>query len=463
MPDKDPNAQSDFMIEKIKTRPINRRKLIRRTIITAAMAVIFGLVACFTFLVLEPVISNWLYPEEEPQVPLVTFPEDQDEMSPEDMLAENIPTASPIPPQYPDEPFLDEEQILEILEGVNLGVDLGVENYSQLYSAMRDFIYNDSINEDGSEYRAALNQYMVTIRGITSNIDWFDNVQESSNQTSGLIIADNGIELLILVNYTSLQNAESLVLDLSNGTYQIEAELKGVDEDTNLAVVAVEINELPVEWMEMGGLTVATLGSSNGNQLEGTPVIAMGSPMGVSNSIGYGIITSADMWQTRSDRNYRMLLTNIYGSKNAEGVLFNLKGQVIGIITKNVTGNDTDNLICAYGITEIKRIIEKLSNQQEFAYLGIEGTDVTRRAHTDFGVPYGAFVTEVEMDSPAMLAGIQAGDVITAINDNTVSAYSSYCTQLMRMVPGQNVELTVKRQAQDEYREMYFNIVLETR
>lgn len=463
MPDKDPNAQSDFMIEKIKTRPINRRKLIRRTIITAAMAVIFGLIACFTFLVLEPVISNWLYPEEEPQAPYVTFPEDQEEMSPEDMLAENIPTASPIPPGFPDEPSLGEEQILEILEGVDLGVDLGVENYSQLYSAMRDFIYNDSINEDGSEYRAALNQYMVTIRGITSNIDWFDNVQESSNQTTGLIIADNGIELLILVNYTSLQNAESLVLDLSNGIYQIEAELKGVDEDTNLAVVAVGINELPAEWMEIGGLTVATLGSSNGNYLEGTPVIAMGSPMGINNSIGYGIITSADMWQTRSDRNYRMLLTNIYGSKNAEGVLFNLKGQVIGIITRNVTGNDTDNLICAYGITEIKRIIEKLSNQQEFAYLGIEGTDVTRRAHTDFGVPYGAYVTEVEMDSPAMLAGIQAGDVVTAIDGNTVSSFSNYCTQLIRMEPGQNVELTVKRQSQDEYREMSFNIVLEAR
>ena len=459
MPDKDSNAQSDFMIEKIKTRPINRRKLFRRTIITAAMAVIFGLIACFTFLVLEPVISNWLYPEEEPQAPLVTFPEDQEEMSPEDMLAESIPTASPIPPEIPGEPSLGEEQIQEILEGV----DLGVENYSQLYNAMRDFIYKDYINEDGSEYRAALSQYMVTIRGITSNIDWFDNVQESSNQTSGLIVADNGIELLILVDYTPLQKAESLVLDLSDGFYQIEADLKGVDEDTNLAVVAVGIDDLPVEWVEIGGLTVAALGSSNGNHLEGTPVIAMGSPMGVSNSIGYGIITAADMWQTRSDRNYRMLLTNIYGSKNAEGVLFNLKGQVMGIITKNITGNDTDNLICAYGITEVKRIIEKLSNQQKFAYLGIEGTNVTQRAHTDFGVPYGAYVTEVEMDSPAMLAGIQAGDVVTAMDENAVSSFSSYCTQLMRMEPGQNVELTVMRQAQDEYREMNFNIVLETR
>ena len=95
MPDKEPNSQNDFMIEKIKARPINRKKLIRRTIITAAMAVLFGTVACVTFLILEPVISNQLYPEEEPQP--VVFPEDQNEMSPEEMLAENLPDESPSP------------------------------------------------------------------------------------------------------------------------------------------------------------------------------------------------------------------------------------------------------------------------------------------------------------------------------------------------------------------------------
>ena len=75
MPESSQNNQSDFMIEKIKERPVNKKKLLRRTVITAAMAVIFGLIACFTFLILEPVISNFLYPEEEPQI--VVFPEDQ--------------------------------------------------------------------------------------------------------------------------------------------------------------------------------------------------------------------------------------------------------------------------------------------------------------------------------------------------------------------------------------------------
>ena len=62
------NQESDFMIEKIKERPLNKKKLLRRTLTTASMAVMFGLIACFTFLLLEPVFSNWLHPEEPPKV-----------------------------------------------------------------------------------------------------------------------------------------------------------------------------------------------------------------------------------------------------------------------------------------------------------------------------------------------------------------------------------------------------------
>ena len=81
-----PSVQPEFMREKIKPKPVNKKKLLRRTVITALMAVVFGLVACFTFLVLEPVISNRLYPEEEPKE--VAFPEETptEEMKPEDML-----------------------------------------------------------------------------------------------------------------------------------------------------------------------------------------------------------------------------------------------------------------------------------------------------------------------------------------------------------------------------------------
>lgn len=228
MPDRESGNQNDFMIEKIKQRPINRKKLIRRTILTASMAVIFGLIACFTFLILEPVINNWLYPEEEPQV--IVFPEDQREMSPEEMLAENLPTESPAPADEPETEgiTLEQEQIEDILSRLTLDKD----SYMELYDGLYHFIY-DTEEITG---QPSISQYIVTIRGITSNLDWFNNVQESDSQASGVIIADNGRAYLILVDYTPLKNADSLVLELNDGYYQIEATLKGLDPSTNLSM-----------------------------------------------------------------------------------------------------------------------------------------------------------------------------------------------------------------------------------
>ena len=209
MTEKEQNEQNSFLIEKIKDRPINRKKLVRRTIITASMAVIFGLIACVTFLVLEPVISNWLYPEEEPQI--VVFPEDMEEMSPEDMLAENLPTESPQPTPEAEDVTLKEEQIEEILSGVILDK----ENYRELYIALSDYV-------------SQMNRCMVTITAVTSNIDWFNNVQESRNQASGVIIANNGRELLILADASALRQAEKLILTFSNEV-QAEAQIKQQD------------------------------------------------------------------------------------------------------------------------------------------------------------------------------------------------------------------------------------------
>ena len=436
MPEKEQNNQNDFMIERIKERPINRKKLLRRTILTAAMAVIFGLIACFTFLVLEPVISNWLYPEEEPQI--VVLPEDLEEMSPEDMLAENLPTESPVPEEEQEGVVLEKEQIDEILSGVVLDR----QNYKEIYAAL-------------SNYVTELNHYMVTVTVVTSNIDWFNNVQESKSQTSGIIITDNGKELLILTDASYLSSAESLTLTFYTGD-QVDAQIKQTDSYTNLAVLAVSLEDLPV-GMKKEKLAYPVLGSSN-TKLLGMPVIAMGSPMGTSNSIGYGMITSASSIYSVPDRNYKIIQTDIIGSQNASGVLFNLDGQVVGIITGNKSGSDMKNIIYAYGITEMKKIIEKLSNGSEIAYLGISGLNVTPEASGELGVPLGGFVKKMDMDSPAMLAGIQQGDVIINIDGRNISTFNEYTNIVMQLEPGKTIEMTVKRKSQDEYKEMKFTM-----
>lgn len=450
--------QNDFMVEKIKVKPVNKKKLIRRTLITISMAIIFGIVACVTFLVLEPVISNWLNPEEEPQVEMVVFPEDREEMSPEEMLAENLPTPSPSPSPMPSPEAegesekapeetpapveLGEEQVQKILDRVILDLD----GYKELYGAL-------------GEYAESLRRYMVTVTALTSNIDWLDSVQESKNQCSGVIINENGMELLILADYSAIGSAEQLVLTFYDDS-QAEAQIKQVNTATNLAVLSVPLENLSETIKAEESLPIVQFGYSSGKSLAGTPVVVVGSPMGTANSVGYGIITASTTVLSMTDRNYRLILTDITGSQNASGVIFDLQGQMLGIVSNNKTGSDMRNLITAYGITELQRTVEKMSNAAPIAYLGVRGGDVPKEANQEFGVPYGAYVEEVNMDSPAMQEGIQRGDVITGLDDKSVSNFSVYSNILMQMEPGQIVTVTVMRQSQDEYKEMEFSIEL---
>jgi len=436
--------QNEFMVEKIKERPVNKKKLLKRTILTATMAVIFGLIACFTFLLLEPIISKILYPEEKAQI--VVFPEDQEEMSPEEMLSDNMQQESQI--NQPQETVTGGELSMEQIKEMIQGITLGRENYKQLYYAM-------------SYYVNGLNESMVTVTGLTSNVDWFQNVEESKNQSFGVIVAENGKELLILTDCKPIKDAESLTMTFYNGA-TVEAQIKEIDSVTNLGVVAVDLVALS-QVTPLEKLSIAKLGTSSIKAIVGTPVIALGNPMGMSGSLGYGMVTAMFSQQNVADTNYKFLQTDIIGSQNGGGVLFNLDGEVIGMITNNKSNTDMKNMITAYGISELKKPVEKMSNSFKTAYLGICGVDVTSEANKNMSVPIGAYITKVEMNSPSMLAGIQQGDVLVSLNDKTISGYSEYTKALIHLEPGQTVEIVVMRQAQGEYKKMKFEVELGER
>lgn len=431
-----PSMQPDFLREKIKQKPVNKKKLLRRTMITATMAVVFGIVACLTFLILEPVINNWLYPEEETQE--VQFPEETvtEEMNPEDMLTEDTIE------EESESAELEDKQIEELLSQVKFGLDEYQLVYDELSALAKD-----------------VSRALVTVTGVTSDVDWFNNTYENEEMASGVIVANNGRAMLILVNTNHIRNAERIVVTFCDQT-QAEAELISKDASTGLAVLSVPLFSISEETMDV--ITLATLGSSNISNLPGTPVIALGRPMGVSNSLCYGFITSSGMTIDLVDSAYRLLSTDIQGSRNATGVLVNLKGRVVGIIDNSYNSDDRGNLISAYGISELKKTITKMSNNQERAYLGVHGADVPQDAQQESGVPQGAYIVEIEMDSPAMLAGIQSGDVITRINGTDITNYNELLNALYNAEPEETLAVTLMRQGMDGFQQMRVVVTLGT-
>lgn len=419
----------DFMREQIKERPLNKRKLLRRTVLTAAMAVVFGLVACLTVLVLEPVFSNWIYPEEPPAQ--VVFPPETEEILPEDMVLD-------------DAELHREEEKEELLQSLPEEKEDELETYRMIYRRLR-------------ELTTEVSRGLVTVTGVSSDKDWFDNTYENSGQGSGVIVADNGKEYLILSQTEGFQDAEEIKITFCDET-SLSAQIKSKDPVSGLMVLAIEHSALPKDVSE--NISIAALGSSNYEALKGSPVLALGSPMGVGGSMVCGMVTSNGNPLRVVDSHYELITTDMYGSPKASGVLVNLQGQIVGIINQNYNDAELKHMISAVGISELKKTIERLSNGKTRAYLGIYGTDVTEEANDSLQVPFGAYVTEIEMDSPAMLAGIQSGDVITSLNGRIVGSYDEYIAALNSSMPGSSVNVTIMRKNQEAYKAMNFIVEL---
>lgn len=436
-----PLANTDFMKEKIKQRPINRRKLLRRTIITVSLAAIFGLVACITFLLLEPVINNTLYPEEQPKT--VSFPEESasDELQPEEMYADEaeIEAKAAASAQYSAEVTV-EKQLQQAISSYSFDAS----DYSEMYASLKKTAMQAS-------------KAVVTVTGVTSDTDWINDAYEKSGSESGLIVADNGTETLILVNESAIKKAESIEVTFCNSkTYK--AKLKKSDSITGLCVLSIQNSLIDQETKD--AIHTADLGSSDSAALAGVPVIAIGSPVGTQGSICYGMITSGSRTLDLCDSAYRLLTTNLYGSPSGSGVLINLTGQVIGIINMSYNEDNYRNEVSAYGITELKNLIETLSNGTAHAYLGIHGTDVPDQVSEDTAIPKGAYITQIEMKSPAMEAGIQSGDVIISFDGNTVSGYDDLIDDLLTHKPDDEIHLVIMRQGPDSYTRMNLSVTL---
>ena len=416
----------DFITQKVKDRPLNKRKLIRKTIITASMAVIFGLIASITFLMLQPIINNWLHPREE--IEQIEIPVVEEEILPEEMVEH-------------EEQMMEPSQ--EVIDSLKNEIQLEVEDYQELYRRIYDIT---------KEIQSA----MVTVSGVSEQIDWFNDPYELGADSIGFVFAQNNAEILILVPTHVISGEEKIEVTFFDGK-KVAAYLKGTDYNTQLAVVAVSKEALTDSNKE--NLSFLNLGSSKKDTLLASPVIALGSPLGKA-SVVYGMITSVGNSYSMSDVNYEILTTDIYGSSKAEGILVDYEGRVIGVIYQKENDAGSQNLISAIGITELKSALQRMANGLPNTYIGIKGREVPVEIHESKKIPLGVYVTGITMDSPAMTAGIQSGDIVVQIGRNSITTMTDYQQIMEESTPGEVKEMTIMRQSPEGYKDVRIEITI---
>ncbi len=459
----DTASDFDFLQEKIKERPINKKKLLKKTIITAMMAVLFGLLACLSFLLLEPVLNNWLYPEEAPEV--VTFPPEQEEMLPEDMLTEGGSTQPSQTVSESEEVQSTQQPSQEDMPTQTISVsdinNMPESGTHEAESMLGDETQELTLKPYQTQYEELYQTYkdisssMVTVTAVHSDVDWFNNTYQSEGTTAGVIIANNNRELLILARKSPLGVAESIRVTFCNGV-NADAEIKKYDKNTDLAVFAVDLKYVGNATLDY--VSVAVFGSSAPSGIVGKPVIAIGNLFGYKDNVCYGIITSKGNNVELADNEYKLITTDIYASENPSGILVSLEGEVIGMIDNSYNNSDTKNLLSAVGITELKGMITKLSNGEDIPYLGIYTQDITSQVKIEMGLPQGAYIFDIDMDSPAMLNGMQKGDIIVQVGAQEIRGPSDYMNALRAAVIDRNLKIIVQRASGDSYEEMTFTV-----
>ena len=402
-----------FIKEKIKNKPVSKRQVLSKVAVLLVSAVAFGLIACLVFTLVQPYMQEWLYPEEKP---VVTIPKDELEPETEREPEKDSETENAAPV------YITETQELETTD----------------YQKLQNKIY--AIGEEQ-------NKSIVTVTGVKSDMDWFNTPYESSGQASGVVIANNGQELLILTEKKVITDAQAIRVTFVDGAI-VNAVLKQYDGNTGVAVLSVALSDIPDATI--GAIKTAVLGNSYAVQ-PGTVVIALGSPLGANFSILTGDITATGNSVSTLDATYHVLNTDIVGNSSGSGVLINLNGEIVGLIMQGYSSGSDTNTLTAVSISELKEVIEKLSNNQSIPYLGAKLSTVTGEISASYDLPKGVYVKSVEMDSPAMNAGLQSGDVIVELNGAEITNVSDYTEKLLSLSPNTNVSIAVKRQGTDGY------------
>lgn len=279
--------------------------------------------------------------------------------------------------------------------------------------------------------------------------------QEMKSAGTGIIIGQTDDELLIVTNNHVIQSSETLTVTFVDES-SIEAHVKGSNPEHDVAVIAVQKDQISAETMN--NISVATLGDST--QLKvGEPVIAIGNALGYGQSVTTGVVSAMGREAVAKNQatgettgqGIGMIQTDAaINEGNSGGALLNVNGEVIGINSSKLAGTTIEGMGYAIPISDVSDIIDGLMNQKtkykvaegSQGYLGIRGFDV--ESAQKYHMPLGVYVYETIKGGAADRAGITKGNIITAVNESGVDSMTALQKELTYYAVGETVTLTIQ-------------------
>lgn len=430
-PDDRKTEPRQFINEKIVRQPMSKRDMLKRALGLLVTAVIFGIVAAITFVVSRPVAERFLAKESTRESTPVTIPKDEPETAP--FEAETASTAA------------ETEPIEEILKSAMEKYPFSVNDLNTLYGSLKSVVQK-------------ADKGIVTVHSVKTQTDWFNNPVENSGLFAGVIIASANQELLVLTPEASVEDAEAIRVVFSDGT-EVSGTIKQTDKLSGMAIVSVSTADLGRALLEE--VRAIELGNSYSVK-QGDLVVAIGGPAGMVHSVGYGFISYITKNVQITDGITRILYSDVKGNAGTGTFLMNTAGQIIGWVTDDYKNDSSKDMTAAMAISDYKSILGKMSNGAAFPYFGIKGQEVSAVMNGS-GMPLGVYVVDVNADGPAYNAGIQSGDIITAMGEETIVTMKDFQVVLEDSNPGDVIPVTVSRIGREEYKEIQYQVTIGAR
>lgn len=290
-------------------------------------------------------------------------------------------------------------------------------------------------------YAGNVNSVVGIVTQVTTNV-WGQKVAQAASG-SGFVLTQDGY---IVTNYHVIEDATSVTVQFKNGD-EFPATIVGSEADNDVAVLKIDAQ----------GLTPVRLGTS-ADLVVGEQVAAIGNPLGemtFSQTVGY--VSALDKPLTMSDGTVINVLQTdtAINSGNSGGPLFNMYGQVIGITNAKYSNNGSSQAsiegICfAIPIDDVKDILKDLMEHGYVTgkpYVGVTLSTANATEASRYGRSGGAYVQSVVPGGAADKAGLQRGDIITAVDGQSIDGHAAFIAIKNSHKAGDTVTLTVDREA----------------
>ncbi len=263
---------------------------------------------------------------------------------------------------------------------------------------------------------------------------------------SGVVYQEDGY---VITNNHVIEGADEVEVVFADGSREA-AEVVGRDELTDLAVLQVDRNDLPAAgFADSGGLK------------PGQMAVAIGSPQGLQSTVTAGVVSGLNReFPARLSGGGQGALVDLVQTDapispgNSGGALANRDGEVIGInVAYAPPGSGAESLGFAIPSNTASSVADQLIESGEVAhpYLGLSLGDLTPEAAERFGLQAdsGAVISEATPGGPAARAGIEAEDVVTAVDSAEIGSSGDLLSALREYAPGDDVTLTVLRDGEE--------------